>query len=300
MGTNQTNILTESGTNELEVVIFQVGTGTFGINVLKVREIIQPLPLTETPNRHEHVEGIIRLRNEVIPVIDMAKVLDYPPSDNPSQDKFIIGELNQMKVAFHVHGVSRIHRVSWKQIEKPGKFYQGHEANTIGIIKMENEMALLLDFEKIVMDISPESGVQTSQVEERTDSERANKALIIVEDSPVLRKMLEDTLHKAGYVSTTVLQDGNEAWLYLTSLVENNKELPDLVITDLEMPQMDGHHLTLKIKESPQLQHLPVVIFSSLITEDLFHKGVKVGADTQVSKPNIDQLVDEIDKLILP
>ncbi|SDH51981.1 chemotaxis protein [Alteribacillus bidgolensis] len=301
--TNQSDILLESGTNELEIVMFNVGTGTFGINVLKVREILQPVEITETPNRHKHLEGIVRLREEVIPVIDLAKVLGYPPADQPEYDKFIIAELNQMKVAFHVHSVSRIHRISWEQIEKPGDLSQGHDANTIGIVKMDQGMSLLLDYEKIVMDIAPSSEMQGIQRNDEHVKDRAHKTLMIIEDSPILRKLLENTLEDAGYTSSVLYQDGKEAWDYISSLTEtdgsDNKRLPDLIITDLEMPRMDGHHLTIKIKEHEELKHLPVVIFSSLITEDLYHKGERVGANAQVSKPEIGKLVDEIDKLIL-
>ena len=115
------NILLESGTNELEIVMFKIANGTFGINVLKVREIINPLPITETPNADQNVEGVIRLRDEVIPVVNLAKVLNLSESINPENDKFIISELNKMKVAFHVHSVSQIHRISWEQIEKPSE-----------------------------------------------------------------------------------------------------------------------------------------------------------------------------------
>ncbi|MFB4164201.1 chemotaxis protein [Alteribacillus sp. JSM 102045] len=303
--TNQSDILLESGTNELEIVMFHVGTGMFGINVLKVREIIQPVEITETPNRHQNLEGIIRLREEVIPVIDLAKVLGYPPADQPEHDKFIIGELNQRKVAFHVHSVSRIHRISWEQIEKPGDLSQGHDANTIGIVKMDQGMALLLDYEKIVMDIAPKTEIQSIQKNEDQVNDRSNKKLMIVEDSPVLRKLLADTLEEAGYTSIVVYQDGKEAWDFVNGLVKTEDidasdiRIPDAIITDLEMPRMDGHQLTLKIKEHSKLQHLPVVIFSSLITEDLYHKGERVGADAQISKPEISQLVEEMDKLIL-
>ncbi|RSL32733.1 chemotaxis signal transduction protein CheV [Salibacterium salarium] len=304
LGTNETDILLESGTNELEIVMFEVGTGTFGINVLKVREIIQPVEITETPNRHEHLEGIVRLREEVIPVVDLAKVLGYPSAEEPEHDKFIIAELNQMKVAFHVHSVSRIHRISWEQIEKPGELSQGHDANTIGIVKMEGIMSLLLDYEKIVMDIAPEAGINMSQTSNISYKDRSEKHLMIVEDSPILRKMLEDVLKDAGYLGTVVYEDGKAAWDYLESIAESEDEeaqhqRPDLIITDLEMPKMDGHHLTWKIKENKSLKNIPVIIFSSLITNDLYHKGDQVGADAQISKPEIVHLVDEIDKFLI-
>ncbi|MFB5663094.1 chemotaxis protein [Alteribacillus sp. HJP-4] len=295
--TNQTDILLDSGTNELEIVMFMVGTGTFGINVLKVREIIQPVEITETPNRHSHMKGIIRLRKEVIPVIDLAEVLEYQAPEQTGQDKFIIGELNKMKVAFHVHSVSRIHRISWEQIEKPGELSRGHQAHTIGIVKLEQRMALLLDYEKIVMDIAPQAGIDKQALTQLPSKDRSIKSIYIAEDSPVLRKLLEDTLCEAGYTSLHIFEDGKEAWQALQSKAAE-EEIIDLLITDIEMPKMDGHHLTVRIKEDPVLKHLPVVIFSSLISEDLYHKGSKVGADAQVSKPEILELVQELDKLL--
>ncbi len=152
-------ILLESGTNELEVIAFSIDEGIFGINVLKVREIINPLPIVKVPNSHQYVEGIIRLRDEVITVVDLARVIGFPPSQDSERDKFIVAELNQMKVAFHVHSVSRIHRISWEQIEKPTELSKGLEASTIGVVKMDEQMILLLDYEKIVVDINPNSGI---------------------------------------------------------------------------------------------------------------------------------------------
>ena len=281
----KSNILVESGTNELEIVLFSVGNSTFGINVLKVREIINPMPVTETPNSHKHVEGIIRLRQEVIPVVNLAKVLNVPESKHPGQDRFIISELNQTKVAFHVHGVSRIHRISWEQIEKPSELSQGGLSPTIGIVKMDELMALLLDFEKIVVDINPESGLSIEQVKKLGPRQRSAKRILIAEDSAILRKLLHDTLAEAGYESLQFFENGKSAWQYLELLAsegleEVNRRM-DVIITDIEMPQMDGHHLTVKIKENQNLKHIPVVIFSSLITSDLFHKGERVGANAQ-------------------
>ncbi|TWI59248.1 chemotaxis protein [Halalkalibacter nanhaiisediminis] len=293
-------ILLESGTNELEIVMFKVAQGTFGINVLKVREIINPLPITDTPNGHAHVEGVIRLRQEVIPVVNLEKVLNLPASENPSQNKFIISELNQMKVAFHVHSVSRIHRISWEQIEKPSELSQGGLGHTIGIVKMEEEMALLLDFEKIVVDINPDTGLSVDRVKSMGPRERSTKQILIAEDSAILRKLLHDTLSEAGYNHLQFFENGKMAWDYLEELSNKGREAVDqkvdLIITDIEMPQMDGHHLTLRIKGEQSLNHVPVIIFSSLISTDLFHKGEKVGADAQISKPEIVQLVETIDK----
>lgn len=295
-------ILLESGTNELEIIEFGIGGDTFGINVIKVREVINPVPVTRTPKIHPHVMGIIQLRGEVLSVINLAQALGYPPSEHPEQDKLIIAELNQMKVAFYVHTVSRIHRISWEQIEKPSELARGVENSTTGVVKMGERFILLLDFEKIVVDISPESGINVGQLKELGQRDKSNKRILLAEDSAILRKLIEETLHEAGYVHIEICQDGNEAWNYLEHLARTGETITDhinLVITDIEMPKMDGHHLTKRIKENPELRKLPVIIFSSLITDDLRHKGEKVGANAQVSKPEIVHLVKVIDKLIL-
>lgn len=300
---NQTDILLESGTNELEIVMFQIGGGLFGINVLKVREIINAVAVTPIPNSHKNVEGIIRLRDEVLPVVNLAKVLDIPPSENPDNDKFIIAELNKIKIAFRVHHVSRIHRISWEQIEKPTELSAGDQAYAIGIIKLENEMSILLDFEKVVVEIDPKSGVNVDSLKVLGPRERSTKSILVAEDSAVLRQLLIDTLAEAGYDNLRVFENGKEAWEYLEGLSSNETIEPtehvNLIITDIEMPQMDGHHLTDRIKKDIRLKDIPVIIFSSLITQDLFHKGESVGADAQVSKPEIVTLIEDIDRLIL-
>ncbi|WP_110111760.1 chemotaxis protein [Bacillus sp. CGMCC 1.16541] len=299
---NDKGILLESGTNELEIVEFGIGSIRFGINVIKVREIINPVSITPVPNAHHYVEGIIELRGEVLPIVDVAKALKLSPSDNPEKDKFIVTEFNKQKIVFHVHTVTQIHRFSWKDIEKPAQIYQGFETQITGVIKMSGEMLLLLDFEKLLTDVNPDSGIDVSKIKKLGPRERSNKRLVIAEDSPLLRHMISDTLEQAGYVFTEFFENGQEAWSYLESIADSGKAIEDevqLIITDIEMPQMDGHHLTKKIKGDSRLMVLPVVIFSSLITEDLRHKGKMVGANAQVSKPEITELVQLIDKLVL-
>ncbi|MED0686477.1 chemotaxis protein [Anoxybacillus ayderensis] len=299
---NKNGILLESGTNELEIVEFLIGENRFAINVIKVKEIIHPIAPTKVPHAHPYIEGIIELRGEVLPLIDLAKALGFGPSNNPAQDKYIVAEFNQQKVVFHVHNVTQIHRISWKQIEKPSQMYQGLESQIIGVVKLNGNMILLLDFEKIVVDINPQSGIHVERVKKLGKRERSNKKLIVAEDSPLLRKLLHDTLAEAGYVYVEFFENGEDALNYLQSIVQKGKPVESevqLVITDIEMPQMDGHHLTKRIREDETLKHLPVIIFSSLITDDLRHKGERVGATAQVSKPEIAELVQMIDQHIL-
>ncbi|AST07724.1 chemotaxis protein CheV [Anoxybacillus flavithermus] len=299
---NKNGILLESGTNELEIVEFLIGDNRFAINVIKVKEIIQPIAPTKVPHAHPYIEGIIELRGEVLPLIDLAKALGFGPSSNPAQDKYIVAQFNQQKVVFHVHNVTQIHRISWKQIEKPSQMYQGLESQVIGVVKLNGNMILLLDFEKIVVDINPQSGINVERVKKLGKRERSNKKLIVAEDSPLLRKLLHDTLAEAGYVYVEFFENGEDAFNYLQAIVQKGKPVESevqLVITDIEMPQMDGHHLTKRIREDDKLKHLPVIIFSSLITDDLRHKGERVGATAQVSKPEIAELVQMIDQHIL-
>lgn len=299
---NDSSILLESGTNELEIVEFGIGQNKFAINVMKVKEILNPVPVVAIPNAHPFVEGIMELRGEVLPVINVATALGLKESTNPQLDKFIVAEFNQIKTVFHVHAVSQIHRISWSQIEKPSDMYQGQESQIIGVIKLGGEMVLFLDFEKILLEINPESGIKISDVKKLGPRERSMKRIVIAEDSAMLRKMLHDTLSEAGFQYLEFFENGHDAISYLEQLAVDAdvfSESVQLVITDIEMPQMDGHHLTNRIKEHSVLQKLPVIIFSSLITNELRHKGSVVGADAQISKPEISELVLKIDELIL-
>ncbi|MDM5231987.1 chemotaxis protein [Lysinibacillus pakistanensis] len=298
----QKGILLESGTNELEIVEFEVANNKFGINVIKVKEIIQPIPVTFIPHAHPHVEGIIQLRGEVLPVVDMLRVLGIQHSERNPQQKYIVAEFNKQRVVFHVDNVTQIHRISWNQIEKPSDMYQGGTSQVIGVIKQNEQMILLLDFEKIMVDINPDSGISVESVKKLGQRERSEKRILIAEDSPLLRKLLFDTMSEAGYVNVEFFENGRDAYEYLESIVKGGSDVSEhvqLVVTDIEMPQMDGHHLTRKIKEHPDLKKLPVIIFSSLITDDLRHKGDKVGAEDQISKPEIAELILRVDQLIL-
>ncbi|RIJ67703.1 chemotaxis protein [Rummeliibacillus sp. POC4] len=295
-------ILLESGTNELEIVEFEVGSNKFGINVIKVKEIIQPIPVTFIPHAHPHVEGIIQLRGEVLPVVDMKKVLGLVNTAYSEQQKYIVAEFNRQRVVFHVDNVTQIHRFSWDQIEKPTEIYQGGNSQVIGVIKRDDFMLLLLDFEKIMVDINPDSGINIASVKKLGKRERSEKKIIIAEDSPLLRKLLHDTMHEAGYVNVEFFENGKDALDYLLSIADKTDNISDyvqLMVTDIEMPQMDGHHLTRQVKSNPILKKLPIIIFSSLITDDLRHKGEEVGAEDQISKPEIAELILKVDEYIL-
>lgn len=292
---NENNILLESGTNELEIVEFTIGDIAFGMNVIKVREIIVPQPVNPIPLSHPHLEGVTVVRGEVIPVIDLSAVLNVKQKKKEGEDKLIISEFNKMMVIFRVDDVSLIRRISWEDIDKPSDLYQVENTQLVGIVKLDQKIILLPDFEKIVTDISPEAGIQPEEITYQEERELQNTKIVIAEDSVFIQNILRDVLEKAGFADLTFFSNGKQVLDYFE---ENGTSNVDLVITDIEMPQMDGHHLTKRMKESDELKHIPVVIFSSLITDDLRHKGQQVGADAQVSKPEADQLVNIIDELL--
>ncbi|EAE8346711.1 chemotaxis protein CheV [Listeria monocytogenes] len=301
--TEEKGILLQSGTNELEIVTFTVGENLFCINVLKVKEIIHPLEVTPVPDSNPAIEGVSQVRGEIMPVVNLARVMKLPEIE-PENTKFIITELNQMKIVFRVDEVHRIQRISWEQIEEPEKLSIGLEELAVGIVKLDGNLVLLLDYEKIIYEISGNADFAvTGEDRMARKVNREEKTIFIAEDSQMLRQLLEDTLHEAGYTDLQFFANGREAQEHIFKLLKEQKEQTfenvNLLITDIEMPQMDGHHLTKVIKEDEIGRELPVVIFSSLITEDLEHKGAGVGADAQVSKPNIHQLINILDELVL-
>lgn len=297
----QTEILLESGTNELEIMEFTIAGEVYGMNVAKVKEIMHIMPVKPMQKADPFIEGIFKPREEVIPVVDLGKYLGLPASTNPERDIFIIASFNLQVFAFHVHTVVGIDRISWTQIKKTDRIiYGGQEGVATGIADFESRLITILDFEKIIAEISPETSIKTSGVEKMGQHPNNKKPILIAEDSMLLAKMILESLHKAGYQNVTKTDDGKEAWDYLQKLRDEGGNISDKVaciISDIEMPQMDGHHLTKLVKTDPVLKKVPLVLFSSLITEDMRRKGKELGADEQISKPEIVKLVSILDRL---
>lgn len=296
----ETNILLENGTNELEVLEFTLNDNHYGINVAKIREILSYQPVTPVPNAHESVEGIFMPRDTMITVISLKKSLGLPETDE--QGLFIITNFNKLNIAFHVDTVVGIHRVSWAEIIKPYSTINATESGvSTGVIKMDDKLVVILDFEKIVTDISPETGLKVSDIDELGERRnRSDSPILIAEDSHLLSKLITDSLKKAGYTNLIVTMDGQEAW---DKLQEYQKEgdvfdRVHCIITDIEMPRMDGHRLTKLVKSDEDLQKIPLIIFSSLVNEEMRRKGEALGADAQLTKPEIGKLVSAIDDLI--
>ena len=299
--TERSKILLESGTNELELMEFVISGETFGINVAKVREIMMAQPVKMMPNSHEVVEGVFKPRSEIITVIDLGKYLNLPKDTTNERDMFIITHFNNLNFAFHVNSVVGIDRISWTEIKKPDRvIYGGEEGVATGIAEYKKRLITILDFEKIIAEISPESSIQVESMERLGKRDERDKTILIAEDSMLLSKMIIECLHKAGYKNTIKTDNGQEAWNYLEEAKASGDPIKDhvsCIVSDIEMPLMDGHRLTKLVKTDEVLKEIPLILFSSLISNEMRLKGQQLGADEQITKPEIDKLVAIIDRL---
>lgn len=295
-----TKILLENGTNELEVLEFKLDGNAYGINVAKIKEIINYQTVTPVPNAHPSVEGIFMPRDTMITAIDLKNCLQRGVSEPGGL--FIVTNFNKLDIAFHVDSVVGIHRVSWREIIKPGTTISTSEDGvSTGIIKFDDRLIIILDFEKIVTDINPETGLKVADIEELGERHRIDVPILIAEDSPLLNKLIVDSLHKAGYVNLIHTENGQQAYDVIQECKKEGtlKDHVQCIITDIEMPIMDGHRLTKLVKSDEETKNIPIVIFSSLVNDDMKRKGEALGANAQLSKPEIGNLVRVVDELVL-
>lgn len=296
---HNSGILLESGTNEIEIMEFTIDGNLYGINVAKVREILMSAPVKPMPHAHPAVEGIFKPRDVVLTVVDLPKYLSGTVGEKSTKDLFIVTNFNKMFIAFRVHTVVGISRISWMDIQKPDKTVSGgSEGVATGIAQCEDELVTILDFERIVAEIAPETTIQMNEIDALGPRQRNDHPIWIAEDSILLSKMIQESLKKAGYVHLNMFANGQELWEALNDISGDISEMVSLIITDIEMPQMDGHRLTKLVKDSPRFQNIPLIIFSSLISEEMRIKGRQLGADEQLSKPEIGHLVDIMDHLL--
>lgn len=295
-----TKILLENGTNELEVLEFKLDGNAYGINVAKIKEIINYQEVTPVPNAHPSIEGIFMPRDTMITAIDLKNCLQRGVSEPGGL--FIVTNFNKLDIAFHVDSVVGIHRVSWREIIKPGSTVSTSEDGvSTGIIKFDDRLIIILDFEKIVTDINPETGLKITDIEELGERHRIDVPILIAEDSPLLNKLIVESLHKAGYVNLIHTENGQQAYDVIQECKKEGtlKDHVQCIITDIEMPLMDGHRLTKLVKSDDETKDIPIIIFSSLVNEDMMRKGEALGANAQLSIPEICNLVRVVDDLVL-
>lgn len=293
---SNSDILLEAGTNELEMLLFELPGATYGVNVAKVREVILPRPPTPVPESNPVVEGVLNLRGKIVPIISLRKYFDLGQCEKPEEQRIIIMEFSNVSVGFFVDAVDKIYRISWSDLSPVPEEAIMRGAAFTAIAQIENRIVLVIDFERIMVEVS-DKGFNEDPGEGVAGLDRGDYRVLVVDDSHTIRKMILTHMEKAGY-KVTPASDGQAAWELLEQSVQPGERQFDLVVSDIEMPRMDGLYLTRKIRESKDLAKMPVVLFSSLITPDNLKKGKAVGADMQISKPSIHRLPQIADELL--
>jgi len=308
----RTGILLDTGTNELEILEFHIDSDagpddpsvrhSFGVNVAKVMEVIESPGLEPLPGAtHPSFRGIIPLRSHILPVIDLAVWLSITKSPAPL-DNVIVTEFSKAVTGFVVSGVTGIHRVGWPEVIPPDNYMPktGVQA-IIGLVERDGHFIQLLDLETIIADLSP-SADQSDDAPAFVTT-RELKALV-ADDSATIRLMLKKSLTRAG-ITPTIASNGQEALETARALARQAQaegrpiqDFLDIVISDIEMPLMDGFTLTKNLKHDAVLRDLPVVLYSSIITDELRHKGQSVGADRQISKPDLETIPETAVQLV--
>lgn len=322
MSYTSSTILTESGTNELEIIEFhlekvlpngQTKTCYYGINVAKVREVIQVPETTDYPNAQPHMIGVFSSRDILTPLVDLAGWLGVPTRPDVDRKFVIVTDFNKMTNGFLIDSISRIHRISWNDVESPSQFLEAGEQDcVVAVVRKDGHLIMILDFEKIIADINPELSMEKYDVKadrgvdlnQRMINKRNAKTIMVVDDSAFIRSLIQETLTSAGY-NIIACKDGGEAHEKLMNLIqvarEENlplSELIDAVVTDVEMPRMDGMHLLKRLRESEAYRSLPIVMFSSLMSEDNRAKALALGANDTITKPEIGRMVSMMDKYV--
>ncbi|EGR1139354.1 chemotaxis signal transduction protein CheV [Vibrio cholerae] len=323
MSNPSSTILTESGTNELEIIEFHLEkvlpdgrtkTCYYGINVAKVREVIRVPETTDYPNAQPHMIGVFSSREILTPLVDLAGWLGVPTSTDISKKYVIVTDFNRMTNGFLIDSISRIHRISWNDVESPSQFLEAGEQDcVVAVVRQDKKLIMILDFEKIIADINPELSMEKYDVtvdrkvdlNQRMVTKRNAKTIMVVDDSAFIRSLIQDTLSSAGY-NIIACKDGGEAHEKLMELKQAAKEenvpvseLVDAVVTDVEMPRMDGMHLIKRLRDDDSYSSMPIVMFSSLMSDDNRAKALALGANDTLTKPEIGKMVAMMDKYIL-
>ena len=302
-----TNILLEAGTNEAEILVFRVHGKRFGVNVAKVREVLPVEEVTEIPRSHPAIDGLVRIREAVVPLINLEYYLydERSTDDSHVPHSMLLLEFNRQSIAFRVELVERIFRVSWTNTLPAPQL--GDETSPVtSILRQPEGLVPLLDFESISATIgighqhSPVVRAEGGQV-----VERSQLPIVFADDSRMIAEMVKDSLLEGGYTNLKGFSDGAEAWDYLQELshsatTETISQKVACVITDIEMPRMDGLTFTRKIRQHPVLAKVPVIVFSSIASKDNEKKGLQVGATAQVTKPRYEDLVAAIAPILHP
>lgn len=306
------DILLESGTNELELLTFLLGNQSFGLNVLKVQSILQydPSSFTRIPKSHHALIGMMLYRGRTIPLIDLSAVLDLENKNSNNEKQIVIvTEFNNVVNGFLVDGVNRIHRLNWGDFV-PLNMSIGNNSDSItGSIQIDEAEVMVVDLEYILSVISP--GLVIGNISDETlnksgSESREDVRIFFAEDSGTIRNNVIRILKKSGYENVRDFENGQKAFDALVEMRDkadaqgtDDTLLPHVMISDIEMPQMDGLTLCRRMKGDSKLKQITVIMFSSLINKQMVDKCESVGADSYITKPEMDKLICMLDEMCL-
>lgn len=285
------------GENRLEILMFKLlGRQTFAINVFKVQEVLNLPNLTQMPHRHPFICGVTHIRGQTIPVINLSQAIGMRPLEVNKKSIIIVTEYNRSVQAFLVGGIEQIVNMNWTDILPPPKA-AGRAHYLTAITRYQNEIVEVIDVEKVLAEISPYStDVSAELLDANLVSTVKGRFVLVVDDSPVAINQATSTLKKLG-LDVVVATNGKEAYNFLLSWAEESKEKLDeclLVLTDAEMPEMDGYRLTTEIRKDARLKHLHVVMHTSLSANFNEAMSQRVGCNRLLSKFAPDDLAKAV------
>jgi len=298
-----TGILLDAGTNEAEILVFVVGDSRYGVNVAKVREVLTIEKVTRVSQSHPAVEGVVQIRDQVAPLVCLHRFLEGEEAPQEADETMILLDFNNHMVAFRVKSVDRIFRVSWERT-RPIPSLVGSNVPVTGVIELADTLVQILDFETITALITDAPNANRNhENRDPVAEEYGRMPIVFADDSLTISRMVLDSLHDFGFTNVKNFHDGFEAWNYLASIAESTtvdqvRDQVAAVITDIEMPRMDGFNLTKKIRENLVLKDLPVILFSSIVSLDNEKKGWQVGASAQLTKPKYQELAKHLVELL--
>jgi two-component system chemotaxis response regulator CheV len=289
------------GANRLELLLFRMeGSQIYGINVFKVKEVLQCPKLTVLPHSHPVVRGVAHLRVGTLPIMDLSMATGGPKVGDITNAFVIITEYNLKTQGFLVAGVERIVNMNWGDIHPPPKG-TGRNHYLTAVTEVEGKLVEIIDVEKVLAEVSPMNETMSEHmVTEKVAADARELHVLIVDDSKIARKQVTRCLEKIG-VQVTALNDGLQAWNHLQELTDAGVRIQDkylMLVSDIEMPEMDGYTLTSNIRNDARIADFHIVLHTSL--SGVFNKAMveKVGADGFISKFNPDILGDVVVKRI--
>lgn len=307
VGGQKDEILLEAGTNELEVLVFTLDGSPYGVNVAKVREVIRGVTPTTTPGMHQSLLGMINMRGSLIPIVDLGMHLELCDQDARELDdqRIIITEFNGRLAGFMVEDVEQIYRVSWKAIAPAPEMHglSGDDSDLTvstctGVLEHTDRLIMMIDFESIADSISLDEKLHITSVENPDGVDRESYRVLLVDDSAFVRSALTRVFRGSGYTGIEVHADGAAAWKAIEASLGEGERGFDCIVSDIEMPMMDGLALTKRIRETAGLADVPVILFSSLIYKENMNKGEQVGATMQIAKPELQEAVRIVDRAV--